>query len=586
MGLSGIDWAIVVGYCVLSVAIGFVLARRAKGSVRDCFLSGAPLPWWVIGTSMVATTFAADTPLTVTEFVRGKGIWGNWFIWAYGLMHLMAVVLFSRLWRRLGVVTDQELVEIRYAGRPARILRIVKAGYLATLYNFIVMGWVINAMATILEVTTGTPFWGAVLACVAVAAIYSVLSGFWGVVATDLIQFALALTASIILAVFSVVRVGGMDELVRGVEEVAGPDRLAFLPTPPDASVVSAEFWTSPFGIVLGYLMFLWWASHNADGGGMIIQRMLAAKDERHARLGTLWFALGHYAIRFWPWVVVAAASILLLPDAPSDKAAYPLMVNELMPVGLKGLLVAAFFAAFMSTIDTHVNWGASYLVNDVYRRFVKRKATDKHYVLVSRLTVLALTGLGAVLAFQIKRIEAAWFLVASMGAGIGLILILRWFWWRINAWSELTALTVSVVLGLVFHFAPEITRMGIDMTWVVAMPGPIRIGAIALVSVGAALAATFLTARVPKERLLDFYRRARPGGFWRPVVGDEVERVRWGRLALQYLAGVALVFGATFGIGCLVFVKPLWGAVLLAAAVAGGVYLNRVWRSEAGSTP
>jgi len=583
MELSSVDWAIVIGYCVLSVAVGFLLARRARGSVRDFFLSGSTLPWWVIGTSMVATTFAADTPLTVTELVRGKGIWGNWFIWAFGLMHLLAVVLFSRLWRRLGVVTDQELVEIRYAGRPARILRIVKAGYLATIYNFIVMGWVINAMATILEVTTGTKFWEAVIACVAVAAIYSVLSGFWGVVATDLIQFALALGASIVLAFFAVDRVGGMAELVRGVEEAAGPETLSFLPTPPDASVLSYEFWTSPFGMVLGYLMFLWWASHNADGGGMIIQRMLAAKDERHARLGTLWFALGHYALRFWPWVIVAAASIVVLPDAPSDKAAYPLMVNELMPVGLKGLLVAAFFAAFMSTIDTHVNWGASYLVNDIYRRFIRPAASDRHYVLVSRVLVLALAALGAVLAFQIRRIETAWFLVASMGAGIGLILILRWFWWRINAWSELSALATSVVLGLAFHFAPELTDLGFEPGWVaIVMPAPLRIGFIALASVAGSLVVTRLTAPVPKETLLAFYRRARPGGFWRPVVGDEVERTRWGRLAVEYLAGVALVFGATFGIGNLIFGAPVAGTVLLALAALGGLHLSRAWMRDA----
>ncbi|MHC4470991.1 MAG: sodium:solute symporter family protein [Planctomycetota bacterium] len=579
MELSRIDWAIVIGYCAISVAVGFVLARRAKGSVRDFFLSGSTLPWWVIGTSMVATTFAADTPLTVTEFVRGKGIWGNWFIWSYGLMHLLAVVLFSRLWRRLGVVTDQELVEIRYAGRPARILRIVKAGYLATLYNFIVMGWVINAMATILEVTTGTKFWEAVIACVAVAAVYSVLSGFWGVVATDLIQFGLALGASIVLAVFAVDRVGGMGELVTKVTEAGGPDTLRFLPTPPDAAVTSYEFWASPFGIVLGYLVFLWWASHNADGGGMIIQRMLAAKDERHARLGTLWFALGHYAIRFWPWVVVAAASIVILPEVASDKAAYPTMVNELLPVGLKGLLVAAFFAAFMSTIDTHVNWGASYLVNDVYRRFIKREATNRHYVLVSRVVVLALTVLGALLAFQIRRIETAWFLVASMGAGVGLILVLRWFWWRVNAWSELSALSTSVVLGLAFHFAPEISRTGLDMTWVQVMPGPLRIGFIALASVAVSLVVTRLTAPVPVERLRDFYRRARPGGFWRPVVGDEAERTRWGRLVLEYLAGVALVFGTTFGIGSLIFGAPVTGAVLLALAALGALTLHRAWR-------
>jgi SSS family transporter len=569
--LAPVDWVIVVGYCALSIAIGFVLARRAKGSIRDFFLSGSTLPWWVIGTSMIATTFAADTPLTVTEFVRGKGIWGNWFIWAFGLMHLLAVVLFSRFWRRLGVVTDQELIEIRYSGLPARILRLVKAGYLATLYNFIVMGWVINAMATILKITTGTTFMTSVLVCVGVAAIYSVLSGFWGVVATDLIQFLLAMGASVVLAVFAVDEAGGMRAIVEG----AGPERLAFLPTPPDAPFFSAEYWTSPFGMVLGYLVFLWWASHNADGGGMIIQRMLAAKNEGHARAGTLWFALGHYAIRFWPWVIVAAASLVLIPEAATDKAVYPMMVNRLMPVGLKGLMIAAFFAAFMSTIDTHVNWGASYLVNDVYKRFLRPRESARHYVAVSRIVVLALTALGALLAFHIGRIETAWFLVASMGAGVGLILILRWFWWRINAWSELTALVMSVVLGLVFHFAD-------------VLPGawkPLRIGLIAFISVTMALIGTFATSPVPKETLREFYRRARPGGFWGPVVGEGAAGVRWGRVLLEYLAALMLVFGATFGIGCVVFLEPVTGAVLLGLAALGGAFLTLAWRGEARAT-
>jgi len=571
MQLATLDWVIVVGYCTLSIAMGFVLARRAKGSIRDFFLSGSTLPWWVIGTSMIATTFAADTPLLVTGIVRSKGIWGNWLIWAVALMHVLAVVLFSKFWRRVGVVTDQELIEIRYSGRPAKILRLVKAGYLATLYNFIVMGWVISAMASILKITTGMEPWLSVTVCVSVAAVYSVLSGFWGVVATDVVQFGIAMAASVLLAVFAVDEVGGMGSLV----ERLGPERLAMLPVPPEGvSVFSLEFWTSPFGNVLLLLTFLWWGSQNSDGGGMIIQRMLAAKDERHARAGTLWFALGHYAIRFWPWVVVGVASILLVEaeslSRPGD--AYPMMVNLLMPVGLKGVLIAAFFAAFMSTIDTHVNWGASYLVNDVYKRFLKPDRTDRHYVMVSRIVVLLLTVGGAAVSFAIGSLEGAFFLVISMGMGIGSVLILRWFWWRVNAWSELSALLTSIVLGLFFEFAGILT----------GAEKPLRLAIIAPVSVVVWITVTLLTSAVPVETLREFYRRARPGGWWGPVVGKEASGVRWGRVFLEYVAALSLVLGATFGIGSVVFLRYGAGAILLAVAVAGGMVLAWCWRREA----
>ncbi|MEN8150277.1 MAG: sodium:solute symporter family protein [Planctomycetota bacterium] len=568
MDLHPIDQAIVAAYCALSIAIGFLLARRAKGSIRDFFLSGSTLPWWVIGTSMIATTFAADTPLLVTGIVRTQGIWGNWLIWAVALMHVLAVVLFSKFWRRVGVLTDQELVEIRYSGRPARILRLVKAGYLATLYNLIVIGWVVSAMASILETTTGMERWLSVVVCVSVAAVYSVLSGFWGVVATDVIQFGIAMVASIVLAFLAVSEVGGMESMI----ERLGPERLSMLPVPPEGvSVFSLDFWTSPFGNVLLLVIFLWWGSQNSDGGGMIIQRMLAAKDERHARAGTLWFALGHYAIRFWPWVVVGVASILLVESESLKKPgdAYPEMVNLLLPVGLKGIMIAAFFAAFMSTIDTHVNWGASYLVNDVYRRFLKPTESDRHYVTVSRIVVLALTVCGAGASFAIGTLHGAFLLVISMGMGIGSVLILRWFWWRINAWSELSALLTSIVLGLAFEI------FGL-------LEGPekaLRLAIIAPVSVAVWVTVTFLTSPVPKETLREFYRRARPGGWWGPVVGKETSGVRWGLVFVEYFAALALVLGATFGIGCLVFLQTAEGVVLLGVAAAGAGVLAWRWR-------
>ena len=460
IALHWIDWAIIIAYIIFSLGVGIYFSKRAGSSTEEYFLSGRSLPWWIVGTSMVATTFAADTPLAITEFVRGQGIWQNWFWWNLLLSGLLGALLFSRLWRRAEVLTDNELLEVRYSGKPAAILRAFKAGYFSILYNFIVMGWVINAMASVTAVMLNIDRWTAVWACVIIALIYALLSGFWGVVMTDLVQFVIAMAGSIILAIIAVNAVGGMDLLLEKLQAltssgVVHENTLKFIPPIPNADISSLTFWESPFSKFLIFITIMWWSHHGTDGGGYIIQRMSSAKNEKHALAATLWFNIAHYALRVWPWIAVALVSMVVFPIIPESyselgtKAGYPLIMNEFLGAGLKGLLVVSFLAAFMSTIDTHLNWGASYLVHDIYKRFIKKDANQQHYVLVSRIITVILMICSAFVAINMQSISKAWEFIFSMGAGIGLVLILRWFWWRVNAWSEITALATSILITI-----------------------------------------------------------------------------------------------------------------------------------------
>ncbi|MDO8137776.1 MAG: sodium:solute symporter family protein [Candidatus Brocadiales bacterium] len=572
MGLALIDWIIIGLYLALSLGVGLYFTRQAGKDIREYFLSGRKLPWWLLGTSMVATTFGADTPLAVTEYVRNEGIWRNWFWWNAALGGLLSVFLFSRLWRRAEVLTDNELIELRYSGRPAAILRAFKAGYFATLYNFVVMGWVIQAMATVLQVVLGIPRemqWLSIALCVVISLVYTVLSGLWGVVATDLFQFGLAMAGSIILAIFSLKEIGGIGELKIRLAEVStvNDSTLYFLPP---LDVGSSHFWTSPFFTFIIFITVMWWATHHADGGGYIIQRMLAAKSEGHSLVGTLWFSVAHYALRPWPWIIVALVSLVTFPHHPA-KEAYPATINFLPP-GLRGLLVVSFLAAFMSTIVTHVNWGSSYFINDIYKRFIVKEASERHYILVSRISGAVLMVIAGGVATQMDSITKAWEFLAPMAAGIGLVLILRWFWWRINAWSEISALIASVVINILL----ELMGVGIQYRFALIVPSSIIIW----------VTVTFLTRPVPKEKLMEFYQKVRPGGFWRPIQ-KELPHIKkgiigWG-LAVDWFSGVALIYGTTFGIGEMVFQEYAQGLILLGMAALGAAVISyRLTRKEA----
>ena len=588
-----IDWLIIGGYIVFSLLIGIYFSKRAAKSTEEYFLSGRSLPWWIVGTSMVATTFAADTPLAITEFIRGQGIWQNWFWWNLLMGSLLGVFLFSRLWRRAEVLTDNELLELRYSGKPAAFLRAFKAGYFAILYNFIVMGWVINAMASIASVMLNMDKWTAVWLCVVIALVYAILSGFWGVVITDIVQFCIAMFGSISLAVISLSHVGGMNSLIGKISSLIesnmiSENTLKFLPPVPEADLTSSLFWESPFSKFLIFITLMWWSHHGTDGGGYIIQRMSSAKNERHALLATLWFSVANYALRVWPWIIVAVVSITMfpvIPDAYSElgvKAGYPLVMNTLLGPGLKGILIVSFLAAFMSTIDTHLNWGASYLINDVYKRFYRPNETDTHYVIVGKIVTIILMVLAAYTALKMESISKAWEFIFSMGAGIGLVLILRWFWWRINAWSEISALTTSILITIsleLLSYSQTISR-GVEYSLFGTAPVifgiTLQIHHKLIITVPMAILAwimvTFLTKPEPEEKLKEFYNRIQPGGWWKPIIGNYNHTLRpvTDGIFIQWLAGVMMIYGLTFGIGNLIFRKYSYSVLLLGIALIG----------------
>ena len=596
--LHWIDWSIIISYILFSLGVGIYFSKRAASSTEEYFLSGRSLPWWIVGTSMVATTFAADTPLAITEFVRGPGIWQNWFWWNLLMGSLLSVFLFSRLWRRAEILTDNELLELRYSGKPAAFLRAFKAGYFAILYNFIVMGWVINAMASVVSVMLNMDKWTAVWLCVIIALVYAILSGFWGVVVTDLVQFVIAMFGSIALAIIALNYVGGMEVLLSKLNELLGSDvvtdnTLKFIPPIPDTGVATQTFWESPFSKFLIFISVMWWSHHGTDGGGYIIQRMSSAKNERHALLATLWFNIAHYALRVWPWIIVAVVSIVMFPIIPSEyselgvKAGYPLVMNTLLGPGLKGILIVSFLAAFMSTIDTHLNWGVSYLINDIYKRFFKPNETERHYVLVGKIMTVILMILAAFTALKMQSISKAWEFIFAMGAGIGLVLILRWFWWRVNAWSEITALATSIVITISFEIiayfqtinnnleyslfgsAPSIFGMSLQVHHKLMIIVPIAI--IAWVTV------TFFTEPEPMTKLETFYKRVQPGGWWAPVTSSfdhTLQPVTKG-IFILWLAGVMMIYGFTFGIGNLIF-QNYSASVILFGFAGLGSYL--IW--------
>jgi solute:Na+ symporter, SSS family len=538
MNLTALDWVIVVASLALSLITGIVFTRQAGRSVQDYFLSGRQLSWWLAGTSMVATTFAADTPLAVAGIVARQGIAGNWIWWSAAAGSMMTVFLFARLWRRAGIVTDVELAELRYTGRPAAALRIFRALYLGLPINCVIMGWVNLAMAKVLSVMLGWTELTAVLFSLGLTGLYSAMAGLWGVVVTDFLQFTFAMGGTIALAwfVIRVPAVGGLDGLVAQVQ----PATLAFVP---DLSFAASAAASLSAGAFLTYLGVQWWASwypgQEPGGGGYIAQRMMSARSERDALAATLWFTIAHYCIRPWPWILVGLATLVLYPSAVDKEAAYVLAMRDHLGSGWRGLLLGAFFAAYMSTISTQLNWGTSYLVNDVYKRFLRTDGSEAHYVWVSRVTTLLLMALSAVVTFYLESIRQAWEFVLESGAGIGLVLMLRWYWWRVNAWSEISAM-VAAAIGF------AIVRLVTD--WVF----PMSLVAVVAWTTVWWLVATWLTPPEPDATLDAFYTRVSPPGpGWAPVatrLGQTPEPVR--PLVLAWLAGTGLVYAVLFGVG------------------------------------
>jgi SSS family solute:Na+ symporter len=575
MNLAPLDWAIIGAYFIFSAVVGLAFARRAGSSLTEFFVSGRSVPWWLAGTSMVATTFAADTPLAVAGMVAENGVAGNWLWWNMVMSGILTVFFYARLWRRAEVVTDVEFTEIRYSGRPAAALRAFRALYMALPINLIVVGWVNLAMLTILKVTFGIAPVTALAAMFVLTMLYSMLSGLWGVMVTDFVQFGIAMAGSIVLAVFAVNAVGGLDALIAQLPEHYGSAEAALSILP------SADAAWMPLTAFLAYLSVQWWAASypgaEPGGGGYIAQRIFSARTERDGVLATLWFNVAMYAVRPWPWIVTALAVVVLYPNSDDPAGSYVRAIIDLLPVGIKGLVIASFAAAYMSTISTQLNWGASYLVNDLYLRFLNPAASQRRVIALSRAATVVTFALSAGVTYVLYRvgsIEGAWRIIIALGAGTGLVYILRWYWWRINAWSEISAMATALVAFTV------LTSFGV-FNPMDPLEGAHLMLATTVITTVSWVAVTFLTRPAPDATLVSFYTRVRPGGRgWRRIAvaaGFGPEPIDGGVLNwTNWVAGVVSVYAALFGVGRLIFGGASEGLALLALSAAAFWWIAR----------
>jgi solute:Na+ symporter, SSS family len=572
------DWLVILAYLAISLAIGVYYSRRAQGDLQNFFLGGRSFPGWLAGLSMVATTFAADTPLAVTELVRSGGIAGNWLWWNMLIGGMFTTFFFARLWRRSGVTTDLELIAIRYSGAPARWLRGLKAVYLGLFLNTVIIGWVNLAMVSILQVFFGMSFGEALAATAAVMLLttfYTSLSGLWGVVVTDAFQFVLAMTGCIVLAylVLDAPAIGGLHGLVTQLDKMH-PEALHFIPSIGEQS--AGHVLTLSFGGFLTMVSLQWWASWypgaEPGGGGYVAQRMLSAKNEREAQQATLIFQLLHYAVRPWPWIIVGLACLILYPNlGPAEaKLGYLYAMRDLLPAGLRGLLLAAFLAAYMSTLSTQLNWGASYLVNDLYLPNQKEKPSQRIQIRVSQLAQLFLMLASLAVTTQLTSIQQAWEFILQCGAGTGLVLILRWYWWRISAWAEIVAMVVPFII---YGTVQALLALGFG-GWLLIYPGSFWL------TTGITVAATFWASyRLPgtdKDILEAFYQRITPPGWWSPFRRESkgANHLLPG-MFYRWFLGIVLVYSFLFGMGALLFERSVlgWGLLALAAASSFGLY-------------
>ncbi len=636
MALNSIDWIVIAAYLVMNLLISLYYRRRSSGSTEEFFVSGRNVSWWLAGTSMVATTFAADTPLFVTGVVAKNGISGNWIWWSQCLSGMMTVFFFARYWRRAGILTDVEFVELRYEGKPAAFLRGFRAIYLGGLMNCLILGWVIKAMISITTVllgdaiaqgrvleigvgghtlfryTLGEPAHTGLLICVLLlvpfTGIYTFIGGLWGVLVTDLFQFILKMSMIIVLAWVAVAKVGGMTLLKIQLSHVNDTLRQTGQSTGSVTSFFPSfhlgwttdAIWTLPVLTFVLYLGVQWWASWypgaEPGGGGYVAQRMFSAKDEKNSLGATLWFNIANYAMRSWPWVVTGLVAVAVYspygglhpsPEfAAEPEKGYVMVLRDFLPPALRGLMVAAFLAAFMSTVGTQLNWGTSYFINDFYRRFVVREGSEKHYVLMSKLFIVLLVILSGYTAAHITSIQSAWQLLLGMGAGTGGVLMLRWYWWRVNAWSEISAMIAAFVVSISLR---SLEFSG-NTSVVFAKTALITTAATTIVW----LATTLLTRPESDERLLKFYRRVQPTvhGWKRiAILAPEIKPVRdFKANAFDWIMGCTLVYCCMFGIGELVLQAWVTGFVLLAIAAIAGYLIywslsRRGWETLSGAS-
>ncbi len=582
--LTNLDFSIIAGYLVLTLLIGLYFSKRASQNVGEFFLSGRKLPWWIAGTGMVATTFAADTPLAVTGLVAKHGIAGNWLWWTFVSGGMLTVFFFARLWRRANILTDLEFIELRYSGKAAQFLRGFKAIYFGLFINAIIIGWVNLAMYKIIKIMLPelNPEL-VIVACVLLTTLYSGLSGLWGVTITDAVQFVISMAGCIVLAVLAL----QAPEITQagGITKALPEWMFNFFPaiTANPSGKEFGETLELTFASFAAFAFVQWWASwypgSEPGGGGYIAQRMMSAKDEKHSLLATLWFIIAHYCLRPWPWIIVGLASLVLFPDLPAEQKedGFVYVMQSILPTGLKGLLIAAFLAAYMSTLSTHLNWGTSYLVNDFYKRFVKTEASPGHYVIISRIFTSVVALFALFITFSVlETITGAWEFIIHCGAGTGFVLILRWYWWRLNAWSEIASM-----------IAPFAAYTWITLFTDITFPESIYI--IVLFTIAVTLLVTYATPPTEEKQLLAFYSVTRVGGIFWKKVSDKLPHIEsdkgFLRLFADWACGVILVYSILFGTGKIIFGTPMQAVVYYGVALVAGIYIytdlsRRGWSS------
>ncbi|MCR9081773.1 MAG: Na+:solute symporter [Cyclobacteriaceae bacterium] len=588
MNITAIDWAIIAAFFIISLLIGIFTSKKAGSSAKEFFLSGRNMPWWLLGVSMVATTFSADTPNLVTDIVRKNGVSGNWAWWAFLLTGMLTVFVYAKLWRRSEVTTDLEFYELRYSGKGAAFLRAFRAIYLGVFFNVVIMATVSLAAIKIGGVMLGLSPVQTLLMASVVTVIYSSLGGLKGVLLTDFFQFFIAIIGSFGAAYFilDLPEVGGLQNLLSHPNV---SDKLDFVPDFDDPNVYIPLF-ILPIAIQ-------WWATWypgaEPGGGGYIAQRMLSAKDEKNAVGATLFFNIAHYALRPWPWIIIALSSLIVFPNISDMQAAFPdVAVDKLgddlgypamltyLPTGLIGIVLASLIAAVMSTLSTHLNWGSSYIVNDFYLRFVKPEASDKELVAVGRISTVSLMVLSAFLALALSSALGAFNILLQIGAGTGLIFILRWFWWRINAYTEISAMAISFVVAIFF----EVINPNLGLIDIPDNQAYLKlVYSVSITTVGWLLV-TFFTQPEKDEILLKFYRKVHPAAFgWKKVLDRYPEEKQdMGQLPKEIglmLIGSIMIYAALFATGFWIYGESLNGTIATIVSLVCGAVVMAAWK-------
>jgi SSS family solute:Na+ symporter len=575
VNLPTLDWTIIIVYLAASLIIGFYFSKRALRSVNDYFVSGRVLPWWLAGMSMIASAFAIDTPLGITGLMAKDGIPGVWYAWSFvlGGAGALGAFIFAALLRRSEIITTAELIELRYDGPSAAFLRGFKGVYFGIFANAVTLGWIIKAVWTISEVVAPAVDRHLLLGVVlAVTLTYTAASGLWGIAATDLIQFLIGSIGSIVLAVFAWNYIGGMENIVQGFVNRYGAgsaaQRLSFFPA------IGTPF----FVTFLVFITLKWWGNPPPA----ITQRIISAKNEKHASFSTMLFAVVAFGLNYWPMILVAMVSLVVYPDLEIPEAGYAMLIFNLLPSGLLGLMLASLMAAFMSTVDTHINFGAAYMVNDLYRRFIVKKASEKHYVRASQVSTVLMLLLAVVIAYNLDSVSSAWYYISMLTAGYGIVIVVRWFWWRVNAWAEIAALASSGVGSTLL--SPKFARAVGYWDHIPHLDWQYRFLIVVAFCTVAWVVVCFLTKPSAEDHLKEFCAKVKPfPTLWGPIYKKYPElgwNQHFNRSCINWVLGAASVYCFCFGTGHLLFLNFTYGFLLLALAAALAIIILIIWRN------